>query len=88
LKISACGSGQQVSTSLSLVLSSRDSIIKKVPNYFLKNTSMTIKKFDFQGESLSTKYIETVQVIEGIECDVYEFISDSTKDLGIVRVKA
>jgi hypothetical protein len=49
---------------------------------------MTIKKFDFQGESLSTKYIETVQVIEGIECDVYEFISDSTKDLGIVRVKA
>jgi hypothetical protein len=31
-------------------------------------------------------YVETMQVKEGVECDVYSFVGDDTEDLAIVRV--
>lgn len=31
-------------------------------------------------------YIETIQVKEGVECDVYAFVGSNTEDLAIVRV--
>jgi hypothetical protein len=34
------------------------------------------------------KFIETTKVGEGVECDVYKFVGDSGKDLGIIRIKA
>lgn len=37
-------------------------------------------------ESLETSYVETIAVKDGVECDVYKFNEDDTKDLGIIRV--
>ena len=33
------------------------------------------------------KYVETLSIKDGVECDVYEFIEDKSIDLAIVRVK-
>ena len=38
------------------------------------------------GEPL--KFVETSQVAVGVECDVYRFDGDDSKDLGIIRIKA
>jgi hypothetical protein len=43
--------------------------------------------FTFSGQALPVEYVETQQVKEGVECDVYKFKADNTKDLAIVRVK-
>jgi len=44
--------------------------------------------FAFQWENLVVKFIKTSQVIEWVECDVYEFIGDESKDLWIIRIQA
>lgn len=46
-----------------------------------------LKAFQLHGKSLAVSFIETMQVKEGVECDVYRFVEDSTKDLAIVRVQ-
>ncbi len=47
-----------------------------------------IKVFKEQnGKELRVIYLETQEVKEGVECDLYEFDGDTTKDLAIVRVK-
>jgi len=33
-------------------------------------------------------YVETSQVKVGVECDVYAFINDDSRDLAIIRIKA
>jgi len=38
------------------------------------------------GQDEPITFVETVWVKEGVECDVYVFNDDSTRDLGIVRV--
>ena len=45
-----------------------------------------LSSFDFEGQLLSTKFEETQTVREGVECDVYSFVDDRSKDLAIVRV--
>lgn len=42
--------------------------------------------FGFERKSESISFVETMQVKEGVECDVYTFDDDPNKDLGIVRV--
>lgn len=37
---------------------------------------------------MAVAFVETMKVAEGVECDVYEFVGDKSKDLGIIRVKA
>lgn len=44
--------------------------------------------FTIGEKSYAVLYLNTNQVKEGVECDVYSFVGDSTKDLAIVRVKA
>lgn len=41
-------------------------------------------KLDQQDRPVS--FVETIKVKDGVECDVYEFDGDKTRDLGIVRV--
>lgn len=41
---------------------------------------------EFQHQQVT--FIRTDQIKNGVECDVYEFVNDSSKDLAIVRVKA
>ena len=46
-----------------------------------------LTEFIFEGQKLSVKFVETMTVKEGVECDVYTFVDDGTKDLAIVHVK-
>ncbi len=45
-----------------------------------------IKIKNYKGESVS--FVEASKVKEGVVCDVYTFQNDTSKDLGIVNVKA
>ena len=47
-----------------------------------------LNNFTIDGQNLSAEYVETQQVNEGVECDIYSFPDDRTKDLAIVRVSA
>jgi len=49
-----------------------------------QNSKLTI--FKLADEKQLVTYIETMQVKQGVSCDVYEFSEDRQKDLGIVTV--
>lgn len=42
--------------------------------------------FTFEGKKQQITFIETLQVADGVECDVYSFDGDKNKDLGIIRI--
>lgn len=46
-----------------------------------------LKTFTIDSKELSVACLNTEQVKEGVECDIYSFAGDTTKDLAIVRVK-
>src|SRR4030067_1794068 len=46
-----------------------------------------MKSFSFEGKEYPVSFVETMQVAEGVECDVYTFDGDNAKDLGIIRIK-
>jgi len=46
-----------------------------------------INNFTFEGSSQLVSFVETMHVVDGVECDVYTFDGDDTKDLGIIRMK-
>lgn len=46
-----------------------------------------LSAFTYKGAKLAVTFIETTTVTEGVECDVYAFTNDSSKDLGIIRIK-
>jgi|SRR3989344_866678 len=46
-----------------------------------------IKSFQFEGKELPVSFVETMQVTNGVECDIYTFDGDTAKDLGIIRIK-
>ena len=50
------------------------------------NYSTPISLFRFEGADQTVKFIETLQVVDGVECDVYRFEDDNTKDLGIIII--
>ena len=39
-----------------------------------------------EGTSQQIQFIETTTVRDGVECDIYSFENDNTKDLGIIRI--
>src|SRR5882757_2719846 len=48
-----------------------------------------IKKFTtfvLDDTFVPVSFVETMTVKEGVECDVYKFVSDDSKDLAIVKV--
>ena len=45
-----------------------------------------ITSFEKSGTSSAVSFIETQQVKEGVECDIYRFDDDTSRDLAIVRV--
>lgn len=46
-----------------------------------------ITNFSFEGKEQPVIFVETMKVAEGVECDVYTFDGDTSKDLGIIRIK-
>ncbi len=45
-----------------------------------------LSTFSFEGKDSLVNFLETVVVRDGVECDVYEFTNDDSKDLGIIRI--
>lgn len=50
-----------------------------------QNTSL-IKSFNFEGKEQPVSFVGTTHVADGVDCDVYTFINDSSKDLGVIRI--
>ena len=46
-----------------------------------------LNSFYFEGKKQTVSFVETMDVVEGVQCDVYRFDSDETKDLGIIRMQ-
>lgn len=45
-----------------------------------------LTQFVLDGAACSVRFIDTQIVQEGVECDLYDFADDTSKDLAIVRV--
>lgn len=46
-----------------------------------------LDSFQWDGKSQPVSFIETIDVTTGVQCDVYTFDGDNTKDLGIIRIE-
>lgn len=55
---------------------------------FLEIDPTKLSTFDIEGHTLPVSFVETLQVIDGVECDVYKIVEDDSKDLGIIRIDA
>lgn len=51
-----------------------------------KENPITIKTFNFEGKEQIVSFVETMHVTDGVDCDVYAFHEDLTKDLGIIKI--
>lgn len=47
-----------------------------------------LTEFEFEGQKQKVSFIETMDVADGVTCDVYKFVGDDTKDLGIIKIKS
>jgi hypothetical protein len=47
---------------------------------------LRLDSFEYGGRDRPVTFIEKLFVKEGVDCDVYEFDGDSSRDLGIIRV--
>src|SRR3989338_4638596 len=56
-------------------------------NYDGRGTLPPIKTFMFEGTEQRVSYKITTEVTDNVDCDVYEFLDDPKKDLGIIRIK-
>lgn len=45
-----------------------------------------VKSFNFEGKEQPVSFVETMHVTDGVDCDVYTFVGDTTKDLGIIKI--
>lgn len=46
-----------------------------------------LNTFEFENKTQPVSFAETTKVTTGVECDVYKFDGDNSKDLGIIRIK-
>jgi hypothetical protein len=46
----------------------------------------TLTRFEWNNASQQINFIKTMQVASGVECDVYTFSGDKSKDLGVIRI--
>lgn len=46
-----------------------------------------LNSFEFDNKTQPVSFVETTKVTTGVECDVYKFDGDETKDLGVIRIE-
>ncbi len=46
-----------------------------------------LTEFEFEGQKQRISFIETMDVAQGVKCDVYKFDGDKSKDLGIIEIE-
>lgn len=49
---------------------------------------MKLKEIVYDNTTFQTSFIETVDVKDGVKCDVYSFDSDDSKNLGVLSILA
>ncbi len=54
----------------------------------IESVSLYPEAFEFEGRSQPISFTRTMNVTEGVKCDVYNFPEDPNKDLGIIRIRA
>ena len=47
---------------------------------------LPVNSFNFEGKEQPVSFVETMHVTDGVDCDIYTFVGDSSKDLGIIRI--
>lgn len=47
-----------------------------------------LTKVRFGGTNIQVSFVESIQINDGVKCDVYSFNGDNTKDLAIIRIGA
>ncbi|MFA7244188.1 MAG: hypothetical protein WC080_02795 [Patescibacteria group bacterium] len=57
------------------------------PSEYAEVNHDKIGAFRHEHDWQPVSFIETMQVIDGVECDVYTFDDDPDKDLGVIRVQ-
>ncbi len=57
------------------------------PSFGKQTFHRPLKNFVFEGRPQAVSFVETSQVTDGVECDVYKFDGDTEKDLGTIRIK-
>lgn len=53
-----------------------------------KQREFSIKEFEFEGKEQLVSFVETMHVADGVDCDVYTFVGDPNKDLGIIKISS
>lgn len=53
-----------------------------------KQNSSHLNTFDFENKTQPVSFVENTKVATGVECDVYAFDGDGSKDLGVIRIDA
>lgn len=46
-----------------------------------------IEIFNFEGGEHGVSYVETMDVAEGVSCEVYTFVENEGRDLGIIKIE-
>jgi mannose-6-phosphate isomerase-like protein (cupin superfamily) len=54
----------------------------------IEQSTEHLKIFTFGGREYPVSFVETMHIADGVDCDVYAFGGDVTKDLGIIRIAA
>ncbi len=52
-----------------------------------QSNNSTLAETQVYGETVAVTFVETQDVKEGVECDVYKIDDDETMDLAVVRVQ-
>jgi hypothetical protein len=54
---------------------------------YVSEKHQPVHTFNFDGVEQPVSFVETMKVADGVECDVYSFGEDESKDLGIIRIE-
>lgn len=52
-----------------------------------KNSPQYAEHFDYEGEEEEVSFVQTMHVSEGVNCEVYNFIENEGRDLGIIKIE-
>jgi len=52
-----------------------------------EQSGIQLNSFELNGMTQLVSFVETTKVATGVECDVYTFDGDKTKDLGVIRIE-
>jgi hypothetical protein len=61
--------------------------IEELPTENQERDSGPMHAFEFDGRLQPVSFVETTRVTTGVECDVYTFEGDISKDLGVIRIE-